>query len=97
MNLLGKDWGSVLVSAMAFLPAAAQASDQSWASIDSLDSSTLVSMPEHLSFEQAAANGADQVVGIVPGPDVAAVPEPTTYVLLLVGVGLMAFISLRKR
>ena len=97
MNLLGKEWGSILVSAMAFLPAAAQAGEPSWAGIDSFDSSTIVSMPEKLSFEQAAASSTDQVVGILPGPGVAAVPEPTTYVLLLVGIGLMAFISLRKR
>ena len=48
-------------------------------------------------FVSPGANGLNGPSYIAFGPNISAVPEPETYAMLLVGVGMLGFAALRRK
>jgi hypothetical protein len=109
MNHLGKVMPALALAAT-LLVSPAHATDSGlqsqsssgWVNSHALDGSTVAAMPYAASFEELAAAG---VIGqpnqLVPGGVSAviptAVPEPTTYMLMLAGLAIVGFIGRRQR
>jgi hypothetical protein len=84
--------------AAALTAPATHAGDLAGLGSGSFDTSSAASMPADLSFEEAARPSSEPQVLAAPTPNVApAVPEPTSYLLLVAGLGLIGLMVLRRK